>query len=341
MTLRHIIVSRTDSIGDVVLTLPLCGLLKETHPGLRITFIGQSYTAAIIACCKHVDAFVNWSDWQHKSTFEQAEMLKSLNADAIIHVFPNRQLAKAAAKAGIKLRTGTRGRWYHWFSCNHQVNISRKKSPLHEAQLNLLLASRYLSHTAISLAQIPALYGFASITPLPQAISQLIDPLKTNVILHPKSKGSAREWGTLNFASLAASLPGSEYNIFITGTKSEGDLLIQEGLFDRAGQVHNLTGMLNLSELISFIAQADALVAASTGPLHIAAALGKTAIGIYPPIKPMHPGRWAPLGYNASHLVAVKDCEACRKGGPCQCMLSITPVQVKEILDKIGTHKTT
>lgn len=64
---------------------------------------------------------------------------------------------------------------------------------------------------------------------------------------------------------------------------------------------------MNLKQFISFIAAADGLIAASTGPLHIAAALGKVALGIYPPIKPMHPpGRWAPLGKNASYLVLEK-----------------------------------
>jgi ADP-heptose:LPS heptosyltransferase len=44
------------------------------------------------------------------------------------------------------------------------------------------------------------------------------------------------------------------------------------------------------------------LVAASTGPLHIASAVGIHAIGLYPSKRPMHPGRWMPLGGNASYL---------------------------------------
>jgi len=74
-------------------------------------------------------------------------------------------------------------------------------------------------------------------------------------------------------------------------------------------------------------------VAASTGPLHLAAALGIKAIGIYPPIRPMHPERWAPIGEKATFLVKDKECDECRKQGPCHCMQEILP---DKILKQIG-----
>ena len=83
---------------------------------------------------------------------------------------------------------------------------------------------------------------------------------------------------------------------------------------------------------MGFINQADGIVAASTGPLHIAAALGKFAVGIYPPIKPMHPGRWAPIGEKATFLVEDKKCSICRKSGSCECMENISPDAVKSKL---------
>jgi len=49
-------------------------------------------------------------------------------------------------------------------------------------------------------------------------------------------------------------------------------------------------------EFVSFIAHADGMIAASTGPLHIAAAMNKIALGIYAPMRPIFPTRWAPLG---------------------------------------------
>ena len=64
----------------------------------------------------------------------------------------------------------------------------------------------------------------------------------------------------------------------------------------------------------------------------LAAALGITAIGIYPPIRPMHPGRWAPIGIKATYIVKEDDCEDCREQGSCHCMAEISPGHVKEML---------
>ncbi len=64
-----------------------------------------------------------------------------------------------------------------------------------------------------------------------------------------------------------------------------------------------MTGRLDFTQLIAFIANAMMLlVATSTGQLHIAAALGKRAIGLYPSIRPMHPDVGHLWDYKAAYL---------------------------------------
>lgn len=332
---NKILISRTDSIGDVVLTLPLAGLLRKHYPGTRIAFLGQSYTQPVINACEYVDEFVNWQEISGLTEDEKVQQFRDLDAGLIIHVFPRREIAQLAKKAGIPERMGSTGRLFHWLTCNRLIALSRRKSLLHEAQLNIKLAGQLLNNAEMPVDKIPVLYGLNRLNPLPEHLVRHLDPTRINLIMHPRSKGSAREWGIDNFAALSVLLTHDKYNIMITGTAVEGDLLKSEGFFNKAGEVCDLTGKMDLSELISFINAADGLIAGSTGPLHIAAALGKIALGIYPPIKPMHPGRWAPLGKHAGYLVAGKACSDCRKSGPCQCMLSITPLQVKQKLESM------
>jgi ADP-heptose:LPS heptosyltransferase len=52
------------------------------------------------------------------------------------------------------------------------------------------------------------------------------------------------------------------------------------------------------------LAAADGVVAASTGPLHLAALAGTRALGLFSPQRPIHPGRWAPIGPHADVVVA-------------------------------------
>ncbi len=321
---KHFVLSRTDSIGDVVLTLPLAGILKQHFPDCHITFLGMQYTKAIVSCSQYIDDFVDWHELSKLSENEQIDRLRKLRIDVFIHVFPKKEIARLAKKAGIPQRIGTTNRLYHWFTCNKLVRFSRKKSDLHEAQLNIKLLKPLGIQTHYSLDELAGFYGLSPQGKLPHEIQQLIDSEKINVVLHPKSKGSAREWGLDNFEQLITLLPQDKFNVFVSGTEAEG-VLFRDQLIRHNPFVHDISGKLSLDELIVFISKIDALIACSTGPLHIAAALGKTAVGIYPVQRPMHPGRWAPVGKN----VYVFETEEVNH------LLPVSPQAVMNILVKI------
>ncbi|MEI8201499.1 MAG: glycosyltransferase family 9 protein [Bacteroidota bacterium] len=330
---KRIILSRTDGIGDVVLSLPLAGLLKKHFPDCEVIFLGKDYTKPIIECSQYVDSFISWDAISSLNKKEQILFIKNLNADVILHVFPQKEIAHLAQKAAIPLRVGTTNRVWHWKTCNYLVPLSRKNSNFHEAELNIQLLKSFIQSPLPIKEIIWQYYGFTKLAILSSEHSRLLSSTKPNIILHPFTKGSAREWGLDNFYALAKLLH-NDFRIFITGSQTEGDLLSNHpmlGLED----VINVTGMFQLNEFIAFINQCDGLIAASTGPLHIAAALGKFTIGLYPPIRPMHPGRWAPLGDNATFLVEDKKCNACRKTPNCECIKSISP---KEVAKNIINH---
>ncbi|HTX88802.1 MAG TPA: glycosyltransferase family 9 protein [Bacteroidales bacterium] len=318
--MKKIIVSRTDNLGDVVLTLPVAGLIKKYFPDVTLLFLGKSYTRPLLESCVHVDEFLDWD--LLSADREASEKIRNLQADAVVHVFPVKEIARLARKAGIPLRIGTSHRWYHWLNCNKLVHYSRKNSALHEAQLNLKLLEPLGITQSLTLKEIPAYYGLkVQADRLPSAGGAM------HLILHPKSKGSAREWGLDHYAQLVRLLPAEKFKIYITGTREEG--LMMKDLFAELGdRVSDMTGKFTLSELIRFIASCDALVAASTGPLHIAAALGKKTVGIYAPMRPIFPQRWAPLGENAGYLSLDKKCKKCRGKKECECIRSITPQEV-------------
>ncbi|MDQ3535377.1 MAG: glycosyltransferase family 9 protein [Bacteroidota bacterium] len=325
----HIIISRSDKIGDVILTLPMAGVLKKYFPDVKISFLGNTYTEAIIRNSEYIDKFYNWDKIKSNPVLE----LKNSHADVIIHVFPNRSIAEAAKKANIKIRIGTSHRIFHWWTCNSLVNLGRKNSNLHEAQLNLQLMKPLQIETTYSLRDLPGLYGW--IKSKKSGYDQILSKEKFNLILHTKSRGSAREWTLKNFYVLAQQLQEEHFNIILSGTKEEGRLISDEcPELLKLPNVKNITGTLDLTSFIDFIKNADGLIACSTGPLHIASASGIFSLGLYPPIKPMDPGRWAPLGNKASYLVKDVSCSDCRKGGSCFCLIDISPAAVKEEIDK-------
>ncbi len=324
----NIIISRSDSIGDVVLTLPVATTLKKFYPDLKIAFMGKAYTKPVIKACKSVDEFVDVEDFMKGSI-----TIDGKKPQAILHVLPVAAIANRALQVRIPLRIGTTNRMYHWVTCNTLVKLSRRKSVLHEAQLNLKLLKPLGITREFSLKEVGESFSLEGIEPLPERLAAFIQKDKYNLILHPKSQGNGREWGLENFIQLIRTMNANRYNIFISGVEKERQLI--QPLFNEVGNfVTDITGIMNLGEFISFISHCDGLVASGTGPLHVAAALGKDAFGIFPPIRPIHPERWAPLGPRAKAFVLEKDCDLCKANKlPCQCISKVDPLLIKEALD--------
>jgi ADP-heptose:LPS heptosyltransferase len=327
---KTILISRTDSIGDVMLTLPMAGVLKKMIPGCRIVFLGRNYTRAIIEACIHVDEFVNWDLVKELDKEGQVNQVRALKADVALHVFPEPNIARLIKKADVPMRIGTSHRLFHLRTCNKLVHFTRRKSDLHEAQLNMKLLAPLGIPADYTIPELASYTGFEKIALLKSEYARLIQPDKFNLILHPRSKGSAREWGLDNYSKLIELLPADKFNIFISGTKEEGDSM--SGFIAGNPKAMSLCGLLSLEQFISFIAASQGLVAASTGPLHIASALGKKAVGIYSPMKPIHPGRWAPIGPQSQFLVKNVSCTDCRKSGNCHCIREVSPEAVAELL---------
>lgn len=325
---KKIILSRTDNLGDVILTLPFAGYLKSLDPDIKIYFIGKGYTKPIIERSVFVDQFLD-----KEEIIKTPALLSETNSKNIVFVYPDRKLIPLAKEVGIENRIATRHRWFNWLYCNYLVEFSRIRSSLHESQLNFKLLLPFKISDDMDLSEMSKYFGLVA---PPRNFDGLLSTDKFNLIVHPKSKNSAREWNLENYLHLIQSLPQDNFKIFITGLKEEGEIIRQEmpELFNQT-HVTDLTGKFSLDELMSFINQADGLLACSTGVLHLASALGKRTLGLYSPMKPIHPGRWMPLGKRSEHLVLNKLCTDCRRSKECACINSITPSQVK---DKIDTY---
>jgi heptosyltransferase III len=326
----NIIISRTDSIGDMVLSLPMATVLKQHFPDITIGFMGTKYTQPIIEACTSIDVFLDMDDFLTKDI-----LLDGQSPQCILHVLPRPTIAKRAKALNIPYRIGTTNRLYHWFTCNKLVRLSRKKSFLHEAQLNLKLLKPLGITKEFSLPEIADLFALQNLPGLPVKFAALLQADKLKLILHPKSRGSGREWDLSYYINLINTLDIDKFQIFISGTAIEKAAL--QPLLNEVGhRVTDISGLMVLSEFIAFIAACDAVVASSTGPLHIAAALQKHALGIYPPIRTIHPERWQPIGKKAQVFVLNKACNACRMDKTnCPCIQAIQPEQIRLALDSI------
>ena len=70
-SINRIIVSRTDSIGDVMLTLPLCVWIKNQFPNIQLVFLCKSYTRDVVACFNPVDEIITLEELTQLTEAEQ------------------------------------------------------------------------------------------------------------------------------------------------------------------------------------------------------------------------------------------------------------------------------
>ena len=329
---KHIVISRTDSIGDVILTLPVCAKLKAMYPNCTITFLCKNYTVPIVKNYKSVDHILILDELQKYSPEEQVSRIKSEKYDAIVHVFPNKELGKLFKKAKVKSRIGTSHRLHHLLTCNIRPSFTRKGSNLHESQLNFKLLESFGISEVPSLNEIRSFNSDFSIkdVDLPTELASI--DFESTICLHPKSQGSAVEWPMEKYSELALKLSGNGKTVCFTGTEKEGlqfrsEIPVHERIIDT-------TGKLSIDQLQTLIKKSIGLVACSTGPLHIAAIQERKAIGLYCPRVPIHPGRWMPLGLHAVALVNDPNCKECAEGNPCDCITKINVEKVYKELNK-------
>ncbi len=284
---RRITISRTDRIGDVVLSLPVFASLKQCFPDCELSALVQGYTAEVAASFHAVDDVTTYE----KSEFilTTTKKLRSLRTDAILFLYPRFCLAVAAILAGIPVRVGSAYRWYS-FLYNRRVHEHRKDSVKSEAEYNMSLARAIGCTTTVLDIRLEVDQN---------ALGKAKAFLASNnigrfVAVHPGSGGSAADWSAANFRELCEGItehPGT--SVVITGSAPESDLCSQIA----AGNPRclNSAGAFTIREFIALLSLADSFVSNSTGPIHLAASVGTPVVGIYPNNKPMTPARWAPI----------------------------------------------
>lgn len=300
---KTILISRTDSIGDVVLTLPMCVWIKKTYPDSRIIFLGNTYTKPILECLPEIDEILEWAKLQEMPDSNKIDLLKSRKIDVCIHVFPRKEIASLARKAKIPTRVGTSHRGFHLLNCNIRLGFSRKNSDFHESQLNFELLKPFGIKTLPTLTEITEwMRSFRPVeTELPKNLKEDLKKPTKKVILHPRSQGSALEWPIEKYAIVAGELLAKGYSVYYTGTEQDGVYI--RSFIHHHENCRDTTGKLTLAQLVCFISKCDALVACSTGPLHLAGVLGLKTIGLFSEQRPIHPGRWKALGPDVHILV--------------------------------------
>ncbi len=293
---RNILIVRTDRIGDVVLTLPLASLIKKHYPESKVAFLVREYTAPLLFNNNDIDEILILKE--NKNVIlenENIRLLSRKNFDTAFIVNASFKLASILFKSKIKNRIGTGYRWYS-FLFNNKIFVHRKNGNKHELEYNVDMLQQIDINENVNANNV--CFNIQVDNNSKQIVDELlkanqVSNKRKRIIVHPGTGGSAFDLPKEKLKILVGRL-ARELNteLIITGSNKEIDLC---AFVAGDSNAQNFSGKLNLSEMIALIDSADILIANSTGPIHIAAALNKFVVGFYPTIPSMSKTRWGPF----------------------------------------------
>ena len=315
-----VLLVRPDGIGDEILALPVATELRRAMPGARLTFLSSVYAAPVLAHHPDLDEVLTVTGQESLGElvrlFRQGEApaasvavtsrRSGVQFDAAIFLKPFRRLMTAAWLARVPLRVGTGYRWYSWL-LNRRVYEHRSDFARHESAYNLGL----LHGLGLSPGEVATPRLVVTAEERNRARSLLDGTPALRVVVHPCGF-SSRVWKPDHFRDLILRLAREGRGVLLTGTAAERDKFRAEAhVSGWPGGVSDFMGQLTLRQLMAVIAESHVVVSMSTGPMHLAAALGVPTISLFDPRRNQSPTRWQPLGTGVVLRPEVPTCEKC------------------------------
>ena len=281
----------------MLLTLPMADAIKAAQPAWRVSVLASAANAEAARHHPHVD-HVEVDPLEARGSGLRAvgalaRQIRGLGCDAAVVVHPTPRLALAVALAGVPIRVGTAYRAYS-FLFNRRVRQHRRRPPWqHESRYNIELLGP-LDITAAAPTQLSWQVTSAEAA----AVDALLRAHSVGtpfVVLHPGNAGSAMNWAPAQYADLGARLAAQHTRVVVTGGPAETALTAQ--VADAIGTgACDLGGRLTLPQLAALLRRCALYVGSSTGPTHLAAAVGVPVLALYSPLRSQVPVRWGPLG---------------------------------------------
>ena len=293
--IRRLLLVRNDRIGDLVMTLPAFEAARKALPDAHIAALAVPYAAPLLKCNPYLDAVV--LDDPAESAWALGKRLRRGRFDAVVVINTNTRNCLAVWHARIPARVC----WSHkpagLVLATHHVTLHRSHPPVHEAEFALAFVRRL--GLRADMADLRPRLDFD-----PEARKRAAGRIASDLGdegplfgIAPTSGGSAYNWPLSRYAELASRL-ADHGRVMLTGAGGDAEKLtgMRESIPESVRARVGVFTEFSLAEFIGALAETDVMTASSTGPMHIAGALGTPVVALFSP-NPVHsPAKWAPFG---------------------------------------------
>lgn len=341
-TPQRILIARTDRIGDFILSLPVFEALKKELQ-VHITVLCNETVVPLLKNNPYPDETISIenpfvSDHVKKEIQSRHfdTLLVLVNDPVIVSLLPSLHQ--------IPVRIGPLSKPAVFLHYTHPVIQKRSRSLKNEAGYNLELLKIFNLNNQSHLK--PRLYlSTDEVQAFRSTYPDLIpawEDIRRIIVLHQGMSGSALNMTKPFYFSLVRSLLEKGYFVFLTGVGGEeaaqNENLYQATTPSLQARLMNLSNRFDLRSLAILISQADAFIGPSTGPTHLANAVGTPLITFYPPIRVQSAKRWGP--YLAKGQVFIPDVVCPQKyrciGTKCPHYFCMDSIHVEAVIERLN-----
>ncbi|MBI4551202.1 MAG: glycosyltransferase family 9 protein [Candidatus Latescibacteria bacterium] len=332
----RLLVVRPDRVGDVVLSTPVLRALRRQWPEAYLAMLVRPYSRDVLVANPWLDEILtdeaDGSDRGVVGFMRQVGRLRTRRFDVALMLLPTMRIAWMLFLAGIPHRVGVGRTMYQALTLTRSVSRRRYIPLRHEADYCLDLARAIGVETEDVR---PAVFLTEAEREAARSLLRAEGATDRPLIgLHPGNGRNAPNWPPETYGTLADRMAGRWWGatLLVTGSAAE------QGLIDRmrtgtTARLVSLAGRLDLRQLMAVIAELDLLVSSSTGPMHLAAALGVPTVSLFCPLPARSPGRWGPLSARSIVLLPPgHGCETCERGPMCD----LAGISVETVVEAVA-----
>jgi heptosyltransferase-1 len=316
---RYLVV-RLTALGDILHTVPAVAALRAAHSGAKIDWVVERKWAPVLEGSPALNEVI---PFDRRSVWGAIECVQRLRENRYACVIDFQGLYKSsilAALSGARRRIGFDRGWAR--EPQSSMFYSERVAPIgrHVAELNYSLAEQAGARRPAAPEyplRVPA-GGAASI----RARLHDLGIAGEYMVVGPGGSWRAKCWPAERYGEFCREFERKN-SMRVVVIHGPGEKSIADEVVRAAAPARPVILATTIEELMGLLAHARCLVAADSGPLHLAASLGTPVIGLYGPTDPARNGPFVP-GAVILHKARLEEISYKRRSEYAPAMLRIT-----------------
>lgn len=281
---RRIAVLRANAIGDFIFTLPALEALRAAYPEAEIVLLGRPWHKAFwadrpgpvdrvvaIPPCRGVGESEDFANDEDELDRFFAEMVEECFDLALQLHGGGRYSNPFVNRLGARMTVGLKSpdadpldRWMPYVYYQHEIH-------------------RFLEAVALIGIEPVTLESRIIVTDADLAEAQRVMPEEGQplAVLHPGAGDPRRRWPPEKFAAVGDALTDAGLRVAVIGTGESERPVVDAVVATMRSDAIDLWERISLGGLAGLLSRSRLIVSNDSGPLHLTAAVGTPAVGIY------------------------------------------------------------